>query len=77
MNYLILRATRYSSAPKYMRKELIFKDIEFVDSAFPLLNLHLKGGIILKVNTMWYHCYLVVDVNCPRIEPDCEGRRNG
>ena len=77
MNYLNLRATRYSFAPKYMRKEIIVTNIEFVDVDGKLLVLHLTKGDIARVNTEWYHIYLVADVNCSRIEPDCEGRRNG
>lgn len=76
MNYLNLRATRYSFAPKFMRKEIIITNIEFVDVDGRLLILHLTKGDIAKVNTEWYHIYLVADVNCPRIEPVCDGRRD-
>ena len=77
MNYLNLRATRYTFAPKYMRKEIIVTNIEFVDVDGKLLVLHLTKGDIARINTEWYHCYLVADVNCPRIEPEFSGRRNG
>lgn len=74
MNYLKLRATRYSFAPKYMRKEIIVTNIEFVDVDGKLLVLHLTKGDIARVNTEWYHIHLVADVNCPRIEPNCAER---
>ena len=77
MNYLNLRATRYTFAPKYMRKEIIVSNIEFVGVDGKLLVLHLTGGDIVRVNSEWYHIYLVANVNCPRIEPEFSGRRNG
>lgn len=76
MNYLNLRATRYSYAPKFMRKEIIFTNIEFVDVDGHYLTLHLKKGDIARVNTEWYHIYLVADTNYSRVKADCEERRD-
>ena len=76
MNYLTLIGKASNFAPSFARKEISFSSIEFVDVRECSLGLHLANGEFAFVNTIWYDVYLVANVNCPRIEPDCDGRRD-